>query len=104
MIITCGKCDCIIVDETVAGVKSVPSYNVDEPVDTTGAGDGFVGGFLAARMQGFSVQQCARVGHAVAANVVMEFGGHEGSPTTVQLQTFAEDCRDAELFELIQQM
>ena len=104
VIITCGKCDCIIVDGTVEGVKSVPSYNVDKPVDTTGAGDGFVGGFLAARMRGLNVQQCARVGHAVAANVVMEFGGHEGSPTTIQLQTFAEDCGDAELFELIQQM
>jgi sugar/nucleoside kinase (ribokinase family) len=73
-------------------------------VDTTGAGDGFVGGFLAARMRGLDIQQCARVGHAVAANVVMKFGGHVGSPNTAQLQRFAEECEDANLLKLIEQM
>ena len=104
VVVTCGKQDCIIVDETIEGVIKVPSYEVSSPMDTTGAGDGFVGGFLAARMQGFNLQQCARVGHAVAANVVMEFGGHAGAPNTAQLQRFAEDWGDADLLELLQQM
>ncbi len=104
VVVTCGKRDCVIVDETVEGVNRVPSYDISDPVDTTGAGDGFVGGFLAARMRGLDIQQCVRVGHAVAANVVMEFGGHAGSPNTVQLQQFAEECEDANLMKLIEQM
>ena len=104
VVVTCGKQDCIIVDETTEGVIRVPSYEVSSPVDTTGAGDGFIGGFLAARMRGFDVQQSARIGHAVAANVVMEFGGHSGSPNTVQLQQFAGDCEDTDLLQLIEDM
>ena len=104
VVVTCGSSDCIIVGETVEGVNRVPSYEVSDPVDSTGAGDGFVGGFLAARMRGFDVQQCARIGHAVAANVVMEFGGHSGSPNTVQLQQFAGDCEDTDLLQLIEDM
>ena len=104
VVVTCGKSDCIIVDNTVEGVKRVPSYEVCDLVDSTGAGDGFAGGFLAARMRGLDVHQCARVGHAVAANVVMEFGGHTGSPNTAQLQQFAGDCEDTELLKLIEHM
>jgi sugar/nucleoside kinase (ribokinase family) len=104
VVVTCGSSDCIIVGETVEGVNRVPSYEVSDPVDSTGAGDGFIGGFLAARMRGFDVQQSARIGHAVAANVVMEFGGHSGSPNTVQLQQFAGDCEDTDLLQLIEDM
>ena len=104
VVVTCGKRDCVIVDETLEGVNRVSPYDISDPVDTTGAGDGFVGGFLAARMRGLDIQQCVRVGHAVAANVVMEFGGHAGSPNTVQLQQFAEECEDANLMKLIEQM
>ena len=101
VVVTCGKHDCIIVSQTLEGVNRVPSCEVLNPVDSTGAGDGFIGGFLAARMRGFDVQQCARIGHAVAANVVMEFGGHSGSPDIAQLQQFARDCEDTDLLQLI---
>ena len=82
----------------------VPAYEVSDPVDTTGAGDGFVGGFLAATMKGVDLELAARVGHAVAANVVMDFGGHAGSPNIARIQQFAEERKDPKLLQALLQM
>ncbi|MDR6431168.1 sugar kinase [Brucella pseudogrignonensis] len=52
------------------GQKSlVPSVKAN-PVDTTGAGDSFNGGYLAARLKGLSPVEAAEKAHAVAARVV----------------------------------
>lgn len=40
------------------------------PVDSTGAGDSFNGGYLAARLRGLSPSQAAREAHALATRVV----------------------------------
>lgn len=72
-----------------AGVKEIVVKNGDEPalvaagdtlefvqamevvaIDTTGAGDSFNGGYLAARLAGHEPIEAARRGHAVAAAVV----------------------------------
>jgi len=47
----------------------VPSVKANA-VDTTGAGDSFNGGYLAARIEGLSPVEAARKAHAVAARVV----------------------------------
>ena len=44
------------------------------PVDTTGAGDGFNGGYLAARMTGHDPVAAVRMAQEVAARVVMQRG------------------------------
>lgn len=45
-----------------------------KPVDTTGAGDSFNGGFLAALAEGASPADAARLGHAVSLRVIMHRG------------------------------
>lgn len=50
-----------------------PSMRLD-PVDTSGAGDAFNGGYLAARMHGAPIAEAARSGHDVAAWTVMRRG------------------------------
>jgi 2-dehydro-3-deoxygluconokinase len=44
------------------------------PIDTTGAGDGFNGGYLAARLMGQDPEAAVRTAQAVAARVVMQRG------------------------------
>ncbi|HUD29940.1 MAG TPA: sugar kinase [Novosphingobium sp.] len=44
------------------------------PVDTSGAGDAFNGGYLAARLRGASARDAARAGHALAGWNVMRRG------------------------------
>ncbi|WP_370677968.1 sugar kinase [Pleomorphomonas sp. PLEO] len=58
------------------GVDSwVAAERVDQPVDTTGAGDSFNAGYLAARLAGGrSPAEAARHGHAVAARVIQARG------------------------------
>ena len=54
-------------------MERVPAATVGA-VDTTGAGDAFNGGYLAARLAGQPPLAAARLGHAVAAAVVQVFG------------------------------
>lgn len=54
--------------------ETVPALHVAHPVDTTGAGDSFNGGYLAARLQGDAPAEAARRGHRVAAAVVQVRG------------------------------
>jgi sugar/nucleoside kinase (ribokinase family) len=47
---------------------------VDAVVDTTGAGDAFAGGFLAATLEGASAADAVRRGAAIAARTVTVAG------------------------------
>jgi sugar/nucleoside kinase (ribokinase family) len=58
----------------------VPAFPAD-PVDSTGAGDAFDAGFLAAWLEGRSVRDALRFGAACGALSTRELGGTTGQPT-----------------------
>lgn len=60
---------------TLAGSsQTVDAVHVAAPLDTTGAGDSFNGGYLAARLAGHAPAEAARRAHKVAAAVVQVRG------------------------------
>lgn len=62
-----GDLPCLVVH--YGNTESVPAIRV-QPIDTTGAGDSFNGGYMAARLHGYDPFESARRAHKVAANVV----------------------------------
>lgn len=63
-------------------VKELPKEKI---IDTNGAGDAFVGGFLSQLVKGKEVEECVRGGH-FAANIVIQQSG----PTFPKECTFVE--------------
>jgi fructoselysine 6-kinase len=50
------------------------------PVDTTGAGDTFIAGFIDARMKGLELQSSLEAGAAAAAETCLHYGGFPQAP------------------------
>jgi 2-dehydro-3-deoxygluconokinase len=69
VIVKLGAKGCRLPDGSI-----IPPPDILAPVDTSGAGDAFNGGYLAARMQGASIADAALAGHRLAGWVVMRQG------------------------------
>ncbi len=65
----------------------VPAYRV-KAVDTTGAGDAFNGGLLAALAEGKSLHDAARFANALAAISVQRMGTTPAMPTRAEIDAF----------------
>jgi sugar/nucleoside kinase (ribokinase family) len=75
VVLKLGARGCAVV--TDQGVDQIPGFAVNA-IDTTGAGDCFVGGFLDARLRGASLTESAGFANAVAAMSVERLGGTAG--------------------------
>jgi sugar/nucleoside kinase (ribokinase family) len=77
-----AKVETLVVTRGAAGAVAcsggrfveVPATPVERVVDTTGAGDQFAAGFLAARCRGHDLGGCLETGTVVAAEVISHFG------------------------------
>ncbi|HWR10322.1 MAG TPA: carbohydrate kinase family protein [Rectinemataceae bacterium] len=76
VVIKCGSDGCFV--KNAAARVSIPSYRNESPVDTIGAGDNFVAGFLTAILEGADIVECARFANAVAAVSVGAPGATNG--------------------------
>ncbi|MGQ5523049.1 ribokinase [Chitinimonas sp. PSY-7] len=66
--------------------QHLPAFPV-EAVDTTGAGDTFIGGFSVGLAEGKSLQDAARLGQRAAALGVTRHGAQSSIPRRVELST-----------------
>jgi sugar/nucleoside kinase (ribokinase family) len=62
----------VIVDRDTRIIQ--PAFTVEHVVDTTGAGDAYTAAFLFGMTSGKSLEECARLGSHVAANVIQQVG------------------------------
>jgi sugar/nucleoside kinase (ribokinase family) len=85
VIVKLGAQGCYI--DSPEGAFTAPGFAV-KPLDTTGAGDCFAAGFLAALSLGRSLPQAARYANATGALATLSLGGSDAAPTLAQLEDF----------------
>ena len=65
----------------------IPAYKV-KAIDTTGAGDAFNGGLVAALAEGKDIWEAARFANALAAVAVQRLGTTPAMPTREEIEDF----------------
>jgi len=85
VVVKLGAAGCYV--ESPEGSFASPGFAV-QPVDTTGAGDCFAAGFLAALCRDQSLPLAARYANAAGALATLGLGGADSAPTVAQLENF----------------
>jgi ribokinase len=85
VVVTLGDRGAAVIDEN--GETDIYAYDV-EAVDTTGAGDAFVGNLAAALDAGQSLEEAARMASAAAALSVQAAGAQASMPSREQTNAF----------------
>ncbi len=85
VIVTLGANGALIVNK--GGAKHIPSFKVNV-VDTTAAGDAFIGGFAVALLGGQSLEDAVQYASACGALAVTQFGAQPSLPTAGEVKQF----------------
>ena len=88
VIFTLGEKGCVGVGPQ--GEFSLPAFKIDV-VDTTGAGDCFVSGFLTGLLRGRDIIECAEIAQAVSAYCIGAIGATTGIPDYNEIQKFIKN-------------
>lgn len=83
IVITDSDKGCYIGSE--GAVIHIPAYPIN-PLDSTGAGDIFASGFLHGKLKGRTLDDCAKMGHRLAHEVIQIIGTEIAPPTWRALQ------------------
>ncbi len=70
-------------------IREFPAFKVNA-VDTTGAGDAFHGGFIAAILKGYPLLKAIEYASAVSAINTLQIGGRIGLPTHQEVEDFIQ--------------
>jgi ribokinase len=87
VIVTLGSKGALLVNTETS--KHVDSFPV-KVIDTTAAGDAFIGGFAASLLQNKPLVGCVRYGCACGALAVTKFGAQPSLPTREEVESFLE--------------
>jgi len=85
VIVTLGANGALIVNKDIK--KHIPSFDV-QVVDTTAAGDAFIGGFASALLSNKSLEEAVRYGCACGALATTKFGAQPSLPTREEVDRF----------------
>jgi ribokinase len=88
LIVTLGEQGVIVVDRGVQ--TSMPAFRV-KAVDTTAAGDAFIGAFSVALMEGRPLMEAVTWGSAAGAIAVTRMGAQPSLPDRAELLQFLKD-------------
>ena len=85
VIVTLGEKGALFVSSKQ--VTHVDTYKVDV-VDTTAAGDAFIGGFASALLRGFEIEEAVKYANACGALAATKFGAQPSLPTKEEVEIF----------------
>jgi ribokinase len=85
VIVTLGSNGALVVTKDLT--KHIPAYQVNV-VDTTAAGDAFIGGFASTLLQDKSTEEAVRYGCACGALATTKFGAQPSLPARDEVETF----------------
>lgn len=71
----------------------VNAFEVENIVDTVGAGDGFAVGVISGRLEGLPLKECVRRANAIGAIQVQHISDNEGLPTKKELDEFIKNSK-----------
>ena len=76
--------------------KRIPTYNINNIVDTTGAGDTFNGAFsLAYWIKGWDLEKSCKYANAAASLKIQKLGARSGMPNETELKEFLKKNEDS---------
>jgi len=87
VIVTMGDKGALIVDKFNSEAQLIPAFKVDA-IDTTAAGDAFIGGFASALLRGIEIEDAVRYANACGALATTKFGAQPSLPTKEETERF----------------